>query len=1016
MKKRISLAALFVMLFTMAFSAAVHAETFTDIDESKYREAIITLSKLNVINGYEEDDGTNTFRPEGTITRAEFTKMLVCVMGFTEDTALYSSAQFEDIDMWAKNYINTAYGIGVVNGMSDTEFAPYDAVTYEQAQKMMVCALGYSESAEDKGGWPDGYIQIAGSLKLKDSITGVANSDPAPRGVIAQLMYNALEVEMMEYQNAVWTLSGKTLLSDYLDVVKLKGTLVGAEDYVTNECTAKLGNYQMDIMDSSGSEILIDFSEYTKDVTDINKYIGNIITVYYQYDQLSDQKTLIALDDETTKNTETEITYDDIVSYNGSTLVYYDSNNKQKSMKVSTKTASVRYNGKPISDDSVTLNGKEYTLSEAVSEWLSPDSDNFIYGTVKLTDSGSDGDINLIQIYDYETLVALQAPKTSDYKIADKLVTGKNLILDPNSLEYTYTIQKNGSQIEVTAITAGDIVLYAKSLDGSLYTVYVTSNPVTGTISTTETGYLYIGKDKYTIGDMCEDYINKNQSGKSIKVGVSGTFYLDMFNTIVYATINSSNESLPYAYIVNAFVEDGEDTGYISLYTSGTTSKTYKMKDKVKINGKSVDYDVAVDYLTDYAKYNNADTSADMAKAIYGSDTPYVNSCSQVARVSISGDTVTSIVTLDGETSGVQNESNETIIKYNDLGQYTFSSSGGSSSTTKKGSFKTGSGSTSTTAFSTDDSTTVIYVPRDRREKTAYASKGFTNNTKYYVEAYDLSSSKVAGLVIVYSNKDNSVTDVVKSTNYGIVSALPASSYDSENDESSQTISVYYGPNNDSQTTVKTWSTSSETEFSDLIVGDVIQFAYDSSNKIKNRINNIKFSDIADVLDGKVMNNDKLYDWNETQEPAAENNYQSYKFDYRYKTLDASGTPTWSTSENQYKDETYNGGSGSSIYSRACMYNITQVFEDDKKLYVTKNGFDSDGNYDDSDYEEIELSSSTKIIRMETTRKEISKYAEDTTTDMAITDLRSAQYFGKDCSKVLIISMKGSTKLIVVYN
>ncbi|MGN0150082.1 MAG: S-layer homology domain-containing protein [Clostridia bacterium] len=1013
MKKKISLAALLIMLLSMAFSAIASAESFTDINDSKYREAIITLSKLNVINGYEESDGTNTFRPDNTITRAEFTKMLVCMMGY-EDKPVYNSAPFNDIDMWAKNFINTAYSLGIINGMSDEEFMPDDPVTYEQAQKMMVCALGYVDTAESKGGWPNGYTQTAASLKLKDHISGTSDKDAAPRGVIAQLMYNSLEVKLMEYQNAQWIPTEKTFLTDYLNVVKLKGTLVGVEDFVSSECTVKLANRQMDIMNASGEEIIIDFSDYTKNVTDLNKFLGNIITVYYRLDKLSDHKTLIAIDDETTKNTEFEVNFDKIISYNGTTLVY-DENGKKKSIKVSTKNASVRYNGKPISTDTITLGNNDYSLSEAVEQWLSPDSEHFIYGDVKLTDSGSDGDINLIQIYNYETIVAYQAPKTSDYKITDKLVSGRSIILDPNSSEYSYTVQKNGSQIELTAIAAGDVVLYAKSLDGSLYTVYVTSKPVKGSISTTEEGYMYIGTDKYKIGSMCEDYINKNQSGKSIKVGASGTFYLDMYNTVVYGTIDTATENRPYAYIANAFVEEGEDAGYITLYTNGTAAKTYKLKDKVRLNGSTMDYDAAVERLEQSAKYNNADAEESMAQAIYGSDKPNITSCSQVARVTISNNLVTSIVTLDAETTGTQNESTDTIVKYSDLAQYIFSASGGTAST-KKGSFKTLGSTTSSTVFSTDSSTTVIFVPKDRKDKNGYASKNFTNNTKYYVEAYDLKSSKIAGLVLVYSNKDNSVTEVSRATNFGIVSALPSSSYNTETDESAQEISVYYGPGNDAQTTVKSWQTLTETEFSDIVVGDVIQFAYDTSKRVKDRINNIKFKDIAAVLDGNVQNDGKLYDWNEEQEPTEENNYQSYKFDYRYKTLDAGGKPSWNADANQYRDEIYTSSSVSTIYSRACMYNVSQVFEDEKKLYVTKNGFDSEGNVDDTDYEEVEITSSTKIIRMESNREALSKYAEDTTTEMAFTDLKSAQYYGKDCSKILVCSSKGVAKLIVVYN
>lgn len=999
MKKRISLAALLVILITVVFSAAVSADSFSDIGNSKYRDSIITLSKLNVINGYED----GTFKPEGTITRAEFTKMLVCVMGYT-DRQYFSNPSFKDIDMWAKNYISTAYGLGIVNGMSSDTFAPDSPVTYEQAQKMMVCALGYEENAADAGGWPDGYISIAGSLKLKDHISGTANSDPAPRGAIAQLMYNALNVEMKEFINNQWAATNKTLLNDYLDVIKLKGTLVGVEDYVTSECTSKLGNYQMDVMDQSGREIVINFKDYTQNVTDINKYIGNIITVYYRQESYSDERYLVSIDNETVKNSEVQIKSDDIMSYDGSTLTYSDENGRKKTAKIDMSTASVRYNGKPA-DGSVTINDTQYTLNNAVKSWLSPDGENFIYGEVKLTDSGSDGDINLIQIYDYETIVAYQAPRTSDYRITDKLISGNYLILDPTSPEYSFTIQKNGTQIEVTSIAAGDIVSYAKSLDGELYTVYVTSKPVKGTVGTIEDDYIYIGSDSYKKSAMCDDYINKNQSGKSIKVGVSGTFYLDMYNTIIYGTLDDNVENLSYAYICSAAIEQGEDAGYILLYRNGTSATNYKMKERVKLNGVNMDYDEALEKLAESAKSANNDASDPWKELIYGGDEPTVSPYSQVVRVNISNNLISSIVTVDGSTTGVQNENSENIVKYTDLGQCVFTST--SSSVTKKGSFKASSGSSST-LFSTDDSTTVIYLPKNRNNKTSYASKGFSNNERYYVEAYDLKSSKVAGLVLVYSNKDNTLTEVKKDTNFGIVSKTPDLSYDDTLGESSQKISLFYGPNNSSATTVKSWQTYSATEFSDIVAGDVIQFAYDTSNRAKNRINNIKFSDITDVLDGNVKNNGRLYDWTEEQTPSKSNNYQSFKFDYRFKYFDAE--------EGEYVDEVYTNGSVSSVYSRACMYNVSQVFEDDKKLHVTRNGFDEDGTLDDSDYEEIPITSSTKILRMEDTRKSLSRYAPDTTTDLSISDFRSAQYYGSDCSKILVCSSRGTARLIVIYN
>ena len=186
-----------VMIMTHLLSIVSFAD-FSDVKEDNpYRQAIITLTKLGIINGYEEEDKTFTFRPEGEITRAEFTKMLITALGRGGYTT--EPTEFSDIDgHWARYNIKAAYDMKIINGFDDGTFRPDEQVTYEQALKMVVCTLGYIDFAEGKGGWPNGYTTQANELKLTKGITGQKNSEPALRQVIAQVVYNALEVKKME--------------------------------------------------------------------------------------------------------------------------------------------------------------------------------------------------------------------------------------------------------------------------------------------------------------------------------------------------------------------------------------------------------------------------------------------------------------------------------------------------------------------------------------------------------------------------------------------------------------------------------------------------------------------------------------------------------------------------------------------------------------------------------------------------------------------------------------------------
>ena len=265
------------------------------------------------------------------------------------------------------------------------------------------------------------------------------------------------------------------------------------------------------------------------------------------------------------------------------------------------------------------------------------------------------------------------------------------------------------------------------------------------------------------------------------------------------------------------------------------------------------------------------------------------------------------------------------------------------------------------------------------------------------MEAYDINSSKVAGLIILYGN-DGSLTQVKKDTDFSVIASQPEETYSEQTDSAELKFDVFAGTTG----TPKSWTTYDRNEFSDVEVGDVIQFAYDSDNLIQGRVNNIRFSDVAAVLDGEEYDGQK-YNWAEPLTPSEDNNYQKYKFDYRFKKAGSD------------EDEMFTSSSlGTIPYSRACMYNVSQVLTDENKLFVTKSGFSKDEGgafvLDDSDYEEVNITSSTKILRMEDDREEISRYAAGTET------AKDAKNYGTECSKILVCLSKGTAKMIVVYN
>lgn len=112
--------------------------TFADIESHPSRRHIEALAARGVINGKSE----LIFDPESGVTRAEFCAMAVRALGLQLTGA--QSSVFTDVTDadWFAPYVRTAYAFGLVNGVSETEFAPNGSITREQAAVMIARAAG----------------------------------------------------------------------------------------------------------------------------------------------------------------------------------------------------------------------------------------------------------------------------------------------------------------------------------------------------------------------------------------------------------------------------------------------------------------------------------------------------------------------------------------------------------------------------------------------------------------------------------------------------------------------------------------------------------------------------------------------------------------------------------------------------------------------------------------------------------------------------------------------------------
>jgi hypothetical protein len=115
---------------------------FNDIKDHWAKKEMELLISYSIFEGVTK----NNFAPNEPITRAEFTTLLVRVLGLTtEQTALaFSDVKNED---WYAGPISAAVKVGLINGYEDGSFNPNGKMTREQMAVMIARMMKYAGSS-----------------------------------------------------------------------------------------------------------------------------------------------------------------------------------------------------------------------------------------------------------------------------------------------------------------------------------------------------------------------------------------------------------------------------------------------------------------------------------------------------------------------------------------------------------------------------------------------------------------------------------------------------------------------------------------------------------------------------------------------------------------------------------------------------------------------------------------------------------------------------------------------------
>ena len=617
LKKVISSVAALTMV---ASSVAAFAVDFPDVESTaSYAQAVQELSALDVISGY--DDGT--FGPDKLVTRAEITKMIVDALAERSSAeASTESTKFADVsaDHWAKGYINQGVADGFIAGMSDTEFDPDANVTYVQAQKMLVSAIGYETYAQAQGGWPTGYKTYAASLDITKGISGITDSTELTRAQVAQMIDNAMDAPLcviaswktewngtktpnLEVRDGKEGRAYETLFTEKHDAYKVYGRVT--ETSKTGSVDTDKVTFQVEKADNFDDEEVKADSPVSEDMYIGDSKADNYLRTYSQaliQKNDDDEYTILSIAAAAANKSVTVASEDFDENKSTDEALYF--------FPAGTTKGSTKYQLDTTNGVTIYINGVESSKSIAELRDYLDKNETASVTLQKETEVGStstSAKYNTIMVSSYVTAIVDEViDKTNETSVNfDTYSSGiqAKMTVNKDDDNYTYSFKLDGKDIEAKDLQPNDVLNIAYDTTGSFressfYDVIVTRNVVDGVKCTSRND----SKGEYTIGGT--KY--KAAEGMDIDVETSTEYslYLDHFGRIAKADENSVSKN--YGVLKNIYKKAGGD--YMAqIITKNGTEEEYKV-DSDKVN----EYATYLKYATFYSdakKENKIDTT-----------------------------------------------------------------------------------------------------------------------------------------------------------------------------------------------------------------------------------------------------------------------------------------------------------------------------------------------------------------------------------------------------------------------
>lgn len=478
------------------------------------------------------------------VTRAEFAKYLSRMLNLPENTS--KTLYYYDVpkDYYAFDEITAVTESGYMKGSEDRMFEPEEPMKTEYIYKLFIKAIGGEPILKLKGGDSAARTMCA-DAEILDGVR--FNGENVTLKSLLTMIYNTLLADCYGSDY-----SGGIAETDDSFLYVTRGM-----EYVKRGRVTTAGKVSLNGEDKEDDAVVIDGVEY-KAAENIfaDEYIGRQVEFIYEKVLRDDfEGTIIWMNAVSTDEVfELSVNPDCSFDEGSGVLTYYDSNDREKKITIPESIIMI-YNGR-FRDSGI--------------------KSVFASDRYELTLIKEDGAYKTAVVSQYENIVV------------DKLGTinsevfgtdNTKLSLEPNDYDRLEVISPDNSVVDFSAVQIKDVLSVYKTADGEYCKVYITRNPLSGSLN-------FIGNKTVKIDDETLEFFKWDDSVKGY-LGKSMTFYRDVKGLIAgYSFATESGENI--GFLIKGSVDEGlSEKLTFKLLTNEGKVVVLKTGSKIKINGKS---------------------------------------------------------------------------------------------------------------------------------------------------------------------------------------------------------------------------------------------------------------------------------------------------------------------------------------------------------------------------------------------------------------------------------------------